>query len=536
MRGPHVFFRKLKTGPERQVVPYATVHSPADEASWCQGTGSRSGLGVNEDVAWNGVLAADLAGVLRTGTAGAMEASGGGGAGTQTPFPSGTPHAIPGTVEAEDYDIGGEGVAYHDTTPGNVKGGYRNDDVDIVDTGLGVRYIAENVAGEWLEYTVDVPTAGDYTLEMRVASDTGGGGNVHIEFDGVDKTGPIAIPDTGGWQNWTIVTRTVNLSAGQQIMRLMQDSVGGTGFVGNIDNISFTLIASSQSPYPSGTPHAIPGTIEAENYDIGGEGVAYHDTTAGNQKGGYRSDDVDIVAGIEGPYIAENPAGEWLEYTVDVLTAGTYTIEMRVASAVDGGTFHIEFDGVDKTAAVSIPNTGGWQTWTIVTRTVTLSAGLQIMRIVHDTNGAISVVGNIDYVRFTSGTLTGTILRDTGSVFPAALSRISPATPTTLITRAAARPPTIFEGSLDWADNYGTRIRGYVHPPATVNYVFWIASDDHSELWLSTMKIRPTKFVSPTSTAGPIHRSGRSSPRNELSRLASLPDEDTISKHYTRKV
>ena len=34
----------------------------------------------------------------------------------------------------------------------------------------------------------------------------------------------------------------------------------------------------------SGTPIALPGTIEAENYDKGGEGVAYHDTTAGQQR------------------------------------------------------------------------------------------------------------------------------------------------------------------------------------------------------------------------------------------------------------
>lgn len=42
-----------------------------------------------------------------------------------------------------------------------------------------------------------------------------------------------------------------------------------------------------------------------------------------------------------------------------------------------------------------------------------------------------------------------------------------------------------FEGPTDWADDYGTRIRGYVHPPVTGAYVFWIATDDGGELWLS---------------------------------------------------
>lgn len=44
---------------------------------------------------------------------------------------------------------------------------------------------------------------------------------------------------------------------------------------------------------------------------------------------------------------------------------------------------------------------------------------------------------------------------------------------------------TSFEAPRDWADNYGTRIRGYVIPPQTGNYTFWISSDDTSELWIS---------------------------------------------------
>jgi hypothetical protein len=43
-----------------------------------------------------------------------------------------------------------------------------------------------------------------------------------------------------------------------------------------------------------------------------------------------------------------------------------------------------------------------------------------------------------------------------------------------------------FEAPINTADNYGTRMRGYIHPPETGEYVFWIASDDNSELWLST--------------------------------------------------
>ena len=125
-----------------------------------------------------------------------------------TPF-GGTAAAIPGLIEAEKFDEGGEGIAYHDLTPGNTTGQYRQTDVDIsttLDTGGGysLSYVA---AGEWLKYSVSVAAAGSYTLEARVAS-SGAGGTFHIEIDGIDVTGPLAVPNTGGWQTW----RSVNVS------------------------------------------------------------------------------------------------------------------------------------------------------------------------------------------------------------------------------------------------------------------------------------------------------------------------------------
>ena len=46
--------------------------------------------------------------------------------------------------------------------------------------------------------------------------------------------------------------------------------------------------------------------------------------------------------------------------------------------------------------------------------------------------------------------------------------------------------PTLFEAPTDWADDYGTRMYGFLYPPTSGSYAFWIASDDNSELWLST--------------------------------------------------
>ena len=142
------------------------------------------------------------------------------------PYPGPAPHPIPGKIEAENYDIGCEGVAYHDTTPGNTGGACRNDDVDIeacldTDGGCNVSRIEK---GEWLEYTVDVASDGQYDIQVRVAS-AAITGTLHIEFDGADVTGPMIFWSTCDWQKWnSVFAHRVSLTAGQHVMRVSMDS------------------------------------------------------------------------------------------------------------------------------------------------------------------------------------------------------------------------------------------------------------------------------------------------------------------------
>ena len=65
-------------------------------------------------------------------------------------------------------------------------------------------------------------------------------------------------------------------------------------------------------------------------------------------------------------------------------------------------TFHLEVDGIVKTGALSIPDTGGWQQWQTVSAAVTLAAGVQRLRVVLDTNGSSGSVGNLNYLRLTA--------------------------------------------------------------------------------------------------------------------------------------
>ena len=152
------------------------------------------------------------------------------------------------------------------------------------------------------------------------------------------------------------------------------------------------------TPY-TGTAFSLPGTIEAEDFDSGGEAVAFHDLTAGNAGGAYRQTDVDLEAATEGGYdVGWIAAGEWLKYSVNVAAAGNYILDARVAASGQGGSFHVEFGGKDVTGTMTIPDTGGWQNWTTLSTSVALTAGPQVMRVVFDTPGT-NAVGNLNWVR-----------------------------------------------------------------------------------------------------------------------------------------
>ena len=320
----------------------------------------------------------------------------------------GTPPNLPAElVQFEDFDGGGSGIAYNDVSAGNTGGVYRTTDVDIQATtdaggGYNIGWVS---AGEWLNYTVNVATAGTYDVDVRLAS-TAAGGTFHIEVDGVDKTGRLTVPNTRGWQTWATIRKSgITLNAGIQVWRIVMDTNSTTTSVGNFNY--FKIAPSVPSTPYGGMALVLPNVIQVENFDDGGAGRAYADMSAGNSGGKYRTtENVDIEStndgGSGGFDVGWVAAGEWLNYTVDVASAGNYDIEVRVASAGAGGTFHIEVNGVDKTGPLTVPNTGGWQTWTTIRPpTVALSAGPQVWRVVMDNSGSTGAVGNFNYINVT---------------------------------------------------------------------------------------------------------------------------------------
>jgi type VI protein secretion system component Hcp len=383
----------------------------------------------------------------------------------------GSPFAVPALIQAEDFDLGGEGVAYHDNVPGNAGGAYRPaEDVDIVRTG-SIHRVNNFETGEWLEYSISVALGGTYKIELQAASAMDGS-RFHIEIDGVSQTGSIVVPNTGGWTVFQSVGQAISLSAGPHVLRIQSDQqyldldsvritndlappvlsgVASSGITSSAATITwttneaadsqveygattaygsstalnpalvashsqtlsglvssttyhyrvksrdaagnlatsadftFTTLVAVQSSY-SGSPFAVPGLIQAEDFDLGGEGVAYHDNVPGNAGGAYRpTEDVDILQAGGIHRVNNFETGEWLEYTITVALAGTYEIELQASSATAASRFHIEVDGVAQTGSIAVPNTGGWTVFQSIGQGgISLSAGQHVLRIQSD--------------------------------------------------------------------------------------------------------------------------------------------------------
>ena len=157
----------------------------------------------------------------------------------------------------------------------------------------------------------------------------------------------------------------------------------------NIENSSFVgwkLIEVCEMKQEAFKPHTIPGIIEAEDFDIGCPGDAYYDKDNFNEGGQYRlNEGVDIEKCSSGGYnVGWTHTGEWMTYTVNIMKSTKYMVSFYVASSYDSGKFHLECDNEDKTGIVSVPNTNGFQNWTIVNKTIKLDAGQHVLKVFVD--------------------------------------------------------------------------------------------------------------------------------------------------------
>lgn len=275
-------------------------------------------------------------------------------------------------------------------------------------TSAGYRLLGERYANKMLSLlpttpvgsptvSITAPTAtstfsAPATVSITATATDSDGSITKVEFFngttslGSDQTSPYTF-------SWT------NVAAGTySITAVATDNAGNK-------TTSAAVAVKVRGPY-NGTAHPIPGTIQFEEYDEGGNNVAYYDSSPGTSvptPPNYRSnEDVDLETCTDagaGYNLGYTVAGEWLEYTVNVASAGKYNINIRVACSGTGRTISLKAKGVDIATNIAIPNTGGWQTWQdLAINDVTLEAGEQIIRI---TIGATDYV-NLNYMTFTT--------------------------------------------------------------------------------------------------------------------------------------
>jgi len=155
------------------------------------------------------------------------------------------------------------------------------------------------------------------------------------------------------------------------------------------DTVDLSMVV--RSPYKGVI--AIPGVIEAENFDEGTNGYTYFDADAANTGTKYRTTGVDIEASEEtdGFQVGWTATGEWLEYTVRVDSAGEYSLRLYAASTTSGGALKVDF-GYSGSVTYYVNSTGSWTKRAIFKNKMNLQQGEQIVRL----NIANGISFNID--------------------------------------------------------------------------------------------------------------------------------------------
>lgn len=257
----------------------------------------------------------------------------------------------------------------------------------------------ENISVSFVDSPVEILGGEKATITVDASSNTSTINNVKVYINNLLVATLTEAPYTVEYEP----TRNGKVT----VMAIATDAEGRS------NSASYTMkVTAKREPFTAGKPATLPGTLQTEYYDKGGEGAAYHDNDAQNQgDANYRaSEGVDIVNGNGGRALGYTSTGEWVEYTIDVQEAGNYSFKATVSSGVNNSGFSINLNKngkITKLADIKVPQTGSnnWDTYKVVEGTLSqpLEAGEQILRIVITGSNC-----NIDKIQFTN-TATGII-------------------------------------------------------------------------------------------------------------------------------
>jgi len=162
--------------------------------------------------------------------------------------------------------------------------------------------------------------------------------------------------------------------------------------------IYITPLDVPQTPYKNETA-SIPGRIEAEHFDVAGQGFSYYDNDEKNKGDGeFRTDEgVDVVKAGDGFAVGYTEKGEWMEYTVDVKESNTYNITANVSNGGEVDGFQLFLDGEAITESYTIAQTSeDWSVYEeIPVATVQLEKGEHVLKVLIEGNYV-----NIDWLGF----------------------------------------------------------------------------------------------------------------------------------------
>lgn len=195
----------------------------------------------------------------------------------------------------------------------------------------------------------------------------------------------------------------VNWGGEDGILKVVLNNSCGT------DTVKMEVTAITQLPYFD-APLSIPGDVLSVYYDKGGEGIAYHDTDAGNNGPGIRQEeDVDTETGDNSGNIGWTYPGEWLEYSIKVEQDGLYDVQCRTAGLTRGGSFRLLMNDRPITDEVVASVANSWTLYrTVYIRNIELFKTDTMLR-VEILNGDFNL-GNMNFSR------VGTAVNDTKKI------------------------------------------------------------------------------------------------------------------------
>jgi beta-glucanase (GH16 family) len=237
--------------------------------------------------------------------------------------------------------------------------------------------------------SVGWPSCGEIDIMEQVNTSTTNYGTIHWNSGGHVSYGGSINTSGGAFHNYSIVWSTSSITwyvdGAQYFVANIANGINNTGCFQN--NFFILLNMAVGGTWPGNTIGALPANYYVDYVRVSQAGSTPPPpppaTTQTIQAESYGS-----MAGVQlentsdaggGQNVGWIDANDWMAYNnINIPTSGTYTIEYRVASLSGGSKIQLEKAGGSPVyGSITVPSTGGWQTWTTIKHTVTLTAGVQ---------------------------------------------------------------------------------------------------------------------------------------------------------------